>query len=259
MNESELITYYNKFNEDKRLKTRHGQIEFKTTIKYIEEVLNNYKSPKILDIGAGTGAYSIYFNNLGYEVTAVELIKRNLKVIEQKCKDIKTILGNATNLKNIPDESYDIIFLFGPMYHLISEEEKVAALNEAKRILKKDGTLFVQYIMNEYAVITHGFKEKEIINSLNNKKLDENYHIQSKSHDLYSYVRLEDINHLNSLTGFKREKIISPDTVANYFRPFINALSEGEFLEFFKYHLSICERSDILGLCTHVLDILKKS
>ena len=59
MNEKNLITYYNKFNEDKRLTRRHGIIEYRTATKYIHEYLNTMDNPKIIDIGAGTGAYSI--------------------------------------------------------------------------------------------------------------------------------------------------------------------------------------------------------
>lgn len=82
MNEVELIEYYNKFNEDKRLKTRHGYIEFMTTMKYINEYIGEFKNPKIIDIGAGTGAYSIPLAEK-YDVTAVELVKHNLRVIEK--------------------------------------------------------------------------------------------------------------------------------------------------------------------------------
>lgn len=256
MNEENLVNYYNKFNEDKRLKTRHGKVEFITTMKYIHEVLKNYDNPTILDIGAGCGAYSIPLSDEGYDVTAVELVKHNLRVIESKSKKVKVIQGNAIDLKVIPDNCYDVVLLFGPMYHLISEEEKISALKEAKRVLKNDGIIMVQYITNEYAVIRHGFKEKEILNSLS--KLDEDFHIISKSDDLYSYVRMEDINKLNEKSSLKRIKIVSPDTVANYFREYINKLNEEEFEQFIKYHLTICERSDILGLCTHVLDILKR-
>jgi hypothetical protein len=52
-----LTNYYNKFNEDKRLDSRHGQVEFITSMKYIHKYLN--KNDKIIDIGAGTGRYSI--------------------------------------------------------------------------------------------------------------------------------------------------------------------------------------------------------
>ena len=63
MNEENLITYYNKFNEDKRLNTRHGTIEFITTMKYIHKYLKD--NDKIIEIGAGTGKYSINLANEG--------------------------------------------------------------------------------------------------------------------------------------------------------------------------------------------------
>ena len=113
MNEENLIKYYNKFNEEKRLNSKHGQVEFLTAIKYINEYIKD--NDKIIDIGAGTGKYSKYFYDKGYDVTAVELVKHNLRQIEKK--NIKCFLGNATNLKKIKDNSYDITLLFGPLYH----------------------------------------------------------------------------------------------------------------------------------------------
>ena len=49
MNEENLINYYNKFNEDKRLTRRHGQVEFITTIKYIEKILEKIEIEELLD------------------------------------------------------------------------------------------------------------------------------------------------------------------------------------------------------------------
>ena len=68
MNEQALIEYYNKFNEDKRLNTRHGQVEFITSMKYIHDLLKQKQNPKILDIGAGCGRYSIALSDEGYDV-----------------------------------------------------------------------------------------------------------------------------------------------------------------------------------------------
>ena len=100
MNEENLITYYNKFNEDKRLSRRHGIVEFKTAIKYIEQILDKIDNPKIIDVGAGCGEYSIYLKNKGYDVTAIELIKHNLMTLKNKDKTIKAYQGNAINLSN---------------------------------------------------------------------------------------------------------------------------------------------------------------
>ena len=141
MNEK-LDKYYNKFNEDKRLETRHGIIEFQTTIKKIEEILNSFKNPEILDIGAGTGKYSVYLKNLGYDVTAVELVKHNLKVIESKNKDIKSFLGNALNLEFLGNNTYDVILLFGPVYHLFGND-KILAIKEALKHLSPNGYLMI--------------------------------------------------------------------------------------------------------------------
>ena len=128
MNEENLKIYYNKFNEEKRLDTKHGQIEYLTAMKYINDYIK--KNDKVIDIGAGTGRYSKTLKNEGYDVFAVELCKSNLREIEKK--NIRCIQGNATNLKKINDNTYDITILFGPMYHLITMNEKIKALEEAK-------------------------------------------------------------------------------------------------------------------------------
>ena len=258
MNEQNLITYYNKFNEDKRLNTRHGKVEFITSIKYIEKYLKEFKNPSIIDIGAGTGKYSIYLADKEYDVTAVELIKHNLRLIEKKSSKVKAFVGNATDLFMFDNELFDITILFGPMYHLITKEEKIKALKEAKRITKKNGYIFIQYCMNEYAIIMHGFIDNNILDSVNKNKIDDSFHVKSNDTDLYSYVRLEEIDELNEIVGLKRINIINPDGPANYIRSSLNKLSEEEFELFIKYNLSICERKELLGSGYHILDIVKK-
>ena len=82
-----LEKYYNKFNEEHRLTTRHGIVEFTTTLKYIHDFLPKDKDSsqiKILDIGAGTGRYSVSLVNEGYDVTAVELVTKQTFQLKQQ-------------------------------------------------------------------------------------------------------------------------------------------------------------------------------
>ncbi|MBD9085801.1 class I SAM-dependent methyltransferase [bacterium] len=258
MNEQELINYYNKFNEDKRLNSRHGQVEFITTMHYIHEFLKDKKEAKILEVGAGCGRYSIALANESYDVTALELVKHNLRVIEKKSDKVHAILGNAIDLSRFNEETFDMVLMLGPMYHLISKNEKLKALDEAKRVLKKDGIIMVAYCMNEYSVLTYGFKEQHIKECLKNNMLSPDYHCLSRSHDLYSVVRLEDINELNHLVSLERIKLITPDGPANYMRKILNQMDDETFNEFLSYHFSTCERQDLIGAAAHTLDILKK-
>ena len=253
-----LEDYYSHFNEDHRLKTRHGQVEFITSIKYINDYLNNDLNKKILDIGAGTGAYSGYFSNKGYSVTAVELVKHNLDILKSNYPNVEAILGNALSLDMIKDNSFDIVLLFGPMYHLLKYEDKLKALNEAKRVVKDNGYIFISYYINDYAIMKHGFIDKNIKSAFEKGNVNEEFHVVSKENDLYSFVTMEEIDKLKNECKLVREKIISQDGLTDYFRREINSLDEEEFKLYLKYHFSICEKYEFLGTSSHVMDILIK-
>lgn len=252
-----LEKYYNKFNEDKRLLSRHGQVEFFVAFEKIKQVIGERQNLDILDIGAGTGRYSVALAELGHKLTAVELVNKNVSQIKLKNKNIIAKQGNALNLK-FKDESFDVALLFGPTYHLFSHEDKLKTIMEAKRILRKDGVLFIMYLTNEYAFITYAIKEGNLQKVLNENKLDENFNCITKPEDLYSYVRIEEIDKLKDDAGLKRLKIIGVDGATDYIRPYINKLSQEDFEIYKKYQLSICERFELLGASSHIMDILKK-
>ena len=112
---TELELYYNKFNEEKRLNSRHGQVEYITSMKYIHKYLDILEDSgkakqdiKLLDLGAGTGRYSVPLAEEGYDVTAVELVKHNLGRLKQKSNKVKAYQGNAMKLSKFADEIFDI-------------------------------------------------------------------------------------------------------------------------------------------------------
>ena len=246
-----LSNYYNKFNEDKRLNHRHGQVEFITSMKYIHNFLSS--NDKIVDIGAGAGKYSITLKNEGYDVTAVELVKPNIGKIKKNDPTLKVIQANAIDLSMFEDNEFDITIMFGPMYHLYSMEDRIKALNEAKRITKK--YIFVTYIMNEYAILEYAFKDNHYLEIKD--KLTNDYHIDDPD-GLFFHTRIEDIDELNNLTGLRLIKRFASDGPSDYMRYYLNRMDDDTFNGFIDYHLKTCERKELLGASSHIVDILQK-
>lgn len=263
---TELERYYNKFNEEKRLNSRHGQVEFAVSMKYIHECIDKYiakysdRCPdgkcKILDVGAGTGRYSVALAEEGHDVTAIELVKYNLGILKSKNSSVKAYQGTATKLSRFGDEEFDITLIFGPMYHLFGTDEKMKALNEAKRVTRKGGMILVAYCMNDYAIITYAFKQNNLKKCLEEGKISEDFKCNNSTEDLYDYMTLEDINGLVETSGLQRYKIIAPDGAADYIRPVLNAMDDETFAKFIEYQKTVCERPELLGASSHTLDIL---
>ena len=252
---SNIEKHYNKHPEDKRLLRRHGMVEFETTLHHLHRFLQ--PGQKILDIGAGTGRYTSALMAEGYQVKAVELVRRNIEVFLKREPSADVVQGDARNMPFLPTDTADITLLLGPLYHLIGEEEKLKALTEAKRVTRPGGLIFVAYLMNEYSILSYCFDEERINDLLSKGVVDKEFHIQSQPDELYDYVRLEDINRLNEQAGLERVTIFSPDGAADYMRTRLNQMSEETFARFIEYQKCISERPDLIGAGSHVVDVLR--
>ena len=252
---SNIEKHYNKHPEDKRLLRRHGIVEFETTMHHLHRFLQ--QGQYILDIGAGTGRYTSALMAEGYQVKAVELVRRNIDVFLKREPLADVVLGDARNMAFLPSASSDVTLLLGPLYHLIGDEEKLKALNEAKRVTKPGGLIFVAYLMNEYSILSYCFDEERINDLLTRGVVDQQYHVQVQEGELYDYVRLEDINRLNEKAGLERVTIFSPDGAADYMRTRLNQMSDETFARFIEYQKCISERLDLIGAGSHVVDVLK--
>ncbi len=252
---SNIEKHYNKHPEDLRLLRRHGIVEFETTMHHLRRFLK--PGMQLLDIGAGTGRYTSALMAEGYDVKAVELVKRNLQVFLDREPTADVVQGDARNMPFIPTASADVTLLLGPLYHLIGDEEKLKALTEAKRVTKPDGLIFVAYLMNEYSILSYCFDEDRIGGLLEKGVVDREFHINAEADELYDYVRIDDINRLDAAAGLERVTIFSPDGAADYMRTRLNRMSDETFSLFIEYQKIVSERSDLIGAGSHVVDVVR--
>lgn len=142
--DSEISDFYTQSSEDSRLKLGLGPLEFERNKDLISRYLPS-SGGVIADIGGGTGHYAQWLTTLGHKVILVDPVPKHIQQAEKRAKNSKNsfrcILGEARQLP-LDNHSADVVILHGPLYHLQDQGERIAALKEARRILKIGGIVF---------------------------------------------------------------------------------------------------------------------
>ena len=254
-----LESYYSSGKEENRLvKDKAHQVEFLTTVRYIDKYLKT--GDKILEIGAGTGRYSLYYAKKGYEVEAIELTKSNIKEFKKHIESNMKIgihEGNALDLSMYDDNTFDITLLLGPVYHLFSVEEKKKAIGEAIRVTKKNGKIFIAYITNDTVIISYGLRKGNLLKLKD--VCDENYRVKEIPEEIFSVNYIDEFD--NMMKEFQVKKLceVAVDGISESLSDYINKLSEEEYKVWLDYHFKNCERKDLMGYSSHVLYICEKN
>ena len=255
-----LKQFYESYDEDNRLTSRHGSVEYRTTMRYIEKYLR--PGMRILEIGAATGRYSHTFARQGYRVDAVELLEHNIEIFKantQADENITVMQGNATDLSAFADDTYDLTLLLGPMYHLFTEEEKLAALSEAVRVTKNGGIVFVAYCGNDATILQFCFLRGMLKDAHYKSLVDpDTFKAASDPIDLFALHRPEEIAALRSHFAVTPLHLVATDGYAHYMRDALVEMDEELFDTYLRYHFATCERTDMLGYSNHYLDIFRK-
>ncbi len=127
-----------------------------------QEIIRRYLSPgmDIADIGGATGAYSFWLYDLGHRVYLLDASLFHIEEANRLAKETGKALGAILqgDARELPfqDEQFDMVLLFGPLYHLQQHADRVLALSEAGRVLKPGGMLLAATI-TRYASLLDGF------------------------------------------------------------------------------------------------------
>ena len=206
---------------------------------------------KILDIGAGAGEYSLYFARKGYEVSALELADANIAAFKKKLTPedkIDLVQGNALDLSRYADKSFDIVLLFGPLYHLKNDAAKQKCISEAKRVCKDGGKIFFAFISNDFVFLTEfGY--------------DVNY-FRNGDYDKETF-KLNDFPFVFHTVGAARKLLadgginilheVASDGASELLAARINEMSDEDYTQYLRYHFYICEKPELLGMTNHLL------
>ncbi len=253
-----IVDFYNNYDEDGRLLKRSRQPEYINTMKYIEKYLK--PDSKIIEIGAGTGRYSVTLAEMGYDVTAVDLVKHNIDIMNKKVNPhhkIKIHQGNACDLSFIESDTFDIVLLLGPMYHLFNNEDKHKALSEAIRVVKKGGVIYAAYCNNDTTMYKF-FYSKRILHYVDKGAITDSYHAKSIPEEVFELYRKSDIDELMKNYNVTRLHFVGVDMLSYLFDDRLDSLNDREFREYMKFLGNLCEREDSVGLSIHMLDVFRK-
>lgn len=253
--------YKDGYVEDDRLtKDKMHYVEFITTTTYIDKYLK--PGDRILEIGAGTGAYSLYYANKGYQVDAIELIKGNVDVMKSritKNMNINAIQGNAVDLSMYPDNTFDITLSLGPLYHLFKSDDVDKAIKEAIRVTKPGGKILIAFILFDLTVLTWGFQLRNIYDNFGeDKQISTGFKPNNDEKLIFNMRYYNEVKEIMNKYDVKKISYVATDGVGRVMRDTINAMNEEEYKMYIDYHLSICEREDLIGYSGHILSITEK-
>lgn len=255
-----LTEFYKEYDEDGRLQSKNGMVEYLTTMRYVEKYLK--PGMRVLEVGAATGRYSHALARRGYSVDAVELVQHNIDIFKQNTEPGETVSicqGNAKDLSFLADDTYDITLLLGPMYHLFTVEEQLQALSEAIRVTKVGGVVFAAYCGNDATMVQYCFGR----GMLKEKKYQDlvdpvTFKASSDPAELFELYRKEDIDELMSHFSVTRLHYVGTDMATHYMREVVDAMDDELYGMYLKYHFVICERADMIGASHHFLDVFRK-
>lgn len=258
--ETDLNQFYENYDEEGRLPTRAGNVEFATTMHFIRKYLKS--GMRILEVGAATGRYSHTLARRGYRVDAVEYVQHNIDIfnrLTQPGEDVAIRRGDARDLSDFADDTFDLTLVLGPMYHLFEGSDRRQALQEAVRVTKTGGVIFAAYCMLDASILCYGFARNQLNELIREDRIDLTDFTQIYSRlDYFCLDRKEQIDALREGLGVTQLHFAAAEGYAKHIEHALNEMDEDTYRLFLRYHLATCERPDMVGISHHTLDIFRK-
>ena len=253
-------SFYSRADEDQRLiRSRHGRLEYVTTMAYIHRYVSDRS--KVLEVGAGTGRYSVALAKEGMDVTAVELLESNLQKLRHNAEGVgglRALKGDATDLSAFADDTFDAVLSLGPMYHLYESDEVHRAIDEAVRVTKPGGTLLFAFISVFGIMYANYLQGSWALGQEENFTLD--YRVRHFKEQLFTGY---DVTEFESLFEGKPVTWITTAGTDGMLEPIEEradfSIKDEDFDAFAAWYLHFAEKRELLGSTNHLLYICRKN
>lgn len=257
---TEIISgFYERANEDSRLqRSRHGQLEYAVTMDYIHRFVRPGDS--VLEIGAGSGRYSVALAKEGFHVTTVELADSNFSILQKNSKGVaclQAVQGDATDLSGFSDQAFDLTLVLGPMYHLYDKEDIHKAIDEAIRVTKKNGIIFFAFISVFGIMYANYFQGNWAAGQQENFTSDyKTRHFKEQlftGYDVTEFEKLFEEKPVQWITTTGTDGILeSIEDRAGF------SIADRDFETFVSWYLAFSEKRELLGNTNHLLYICRR-
>jgi ubiquinone/menaquinone biosynthesis C-methylase UbiE len=265
----DLLEHYRQVDEDSRLRTGFFQLEFARTQELIRRYLKSAPAV-VLDVGGGSGVYSAWLADLGYEVHLSDVVSKHIEQALARSSGQKRAIasmrvGDARHLEE-NDRSADAVLLLGPMYHLTERNDRLQSLHEAYRVLRPGGLVFAAAISRFASLLDsllHGFFDKPEFRPILAQDLEDGQHRNETGNPIYFttafFHRPSELAAEVGESGFRVEAVVAIEGPGWAARDFDRLWADQEQ----RARLLECVRKvehepAILGASAHIMVIGKK-
>ena len=140
----DVLDHYARGAEQDRLARGHGRLEALRTGELLQRWL---PAPPalVLDVGGAAGRYALPLAAEGYAVHLLDPVPLHVqqarRASEASARPLGAVLLGDARALPYEDAAADAVLLLGPLYHLVERADRVAALREARRVLRPGGVV----------------------------------------------------------------------------------------------------------------------
>lgn len=263
---SDIAAYYNTDPEREHSRLERHQLEYDLTWRYFNQYLPSEGS--ILEVGAGPGRYTRELARRGYTLTAVDMSAELLEGCRKSIVDeglerqVRFAVADARDLGSVTEKGFNAVLLMGPLYHLIDEADRKAALKEAFDRLREGGTLFSAFI-SRFGIMGDLMKnvpawiedQAEVRSLLTKGKRPDDY---PRGGFRGYFARVSEIAPLHEAIGFETLALVGVEPAISADDESYNKLEGEQRQRWLDLLYQISAEGSIMGASRHLLYIGKK-